>query len=577
MRLTSYLIDGGTEGISPADSFYNTPKIEALGPTSLKVTVDVSNMDGTTVGHSTSLPTKYIVKYANVTSPTSYTNLSPDPTTTEFNITGLTEGASYNIEITPYFGVTAGGRVTVYNISTLTSYAGNSTLGTPANPKKITGNEKKGYLTLSAPQDSKYRAFASRSFPAITVPSPTQTTLSGAPSNGVTYDSYPNPTGYNGYYYSFGASLFLSNKIEAPSQGGGVGFFADSKGNDGYYILVNTIPSAIALGTKSVRIIKVVGGAQILLKDSQQDPGSTLDQISGGTQYYIDAKVKVSGQTVDITAYINGFKITATDKSSYLNSKVNKILRITNNVAIVCTAGTVNYDYVYGKTITEDQYKNSLNNLNFYQGQFSNDLISTSYGDVSYFNNSKEDNVVAGSFDEFGTVAREVKYMEAKYNAAFPIKWSTGLLKNATIASSTFSPFKGEAYVLNNTSNVIPLADDTITFGLFGNTLGKSGAIEYTTGDEQDYKTKEPVVFESKWLQSKGDVESLGQWIKQKVINRGKIVTMSVFGNPLIEVGDIITIKYTYHNFDGTQKLIVTNVNHSFSEGLDTTITCRTL
>lgn len=577
MRLTAYLIDGGGEGISPSDSFYNPPKIEALGPTSLKVTLDVSNMDGTTVGHATALPTSYVVKYANVTSPTSYTTLSPNPTSTEFTITGLLEGASYNIEITPYLGVTAGGRAVVYNVSTLATYAGNASIGTPANPKKITGNEKKGFLTLSVPQNSKLRSFASRSFSAISVPTPTQSVLTGTPNNNLKYDFYTKPSGYDGYYYSFGTSLFLSNKIESPSQGGGIGFFTDTKGNDGYYLLVNTIPSAIAAGTKTIRIIKVSGGSMTVLKDSQQDPGSTLDQVYGGTQYNIDVKVKVSGFTVSITAYINGFKVTATDTTSYSNNKVNKILKVTNNIAIVCTAGTVNYDYAYGKTITEEQYKNSINTLNFYKGQFSNDLISTSYGDVSYFNNSKEDNIVAGSLDEFGTVARELKYVEAKYNAAFPVKWSTGLLNNATVVSSSFSPFKGEAYVLNNTSNVVPLADDIITFGLFGNTLGKSGAIEYSTGDEQDYKTKEPLVFESKWLQSKSDVESLGQWIKQKVINRGKVVTMTVFGNPLLEVGDIITIKYTYHNFDGTQKLIVTNVSQSFSEGIETRLTCRTL
>jgi hypothetical protein len=52
---------------------------------------------------------------------------------------------------------------------------------------------------------------------------------------------------------------------------------------------------------------------------------------------------------------------------------------------------------------------------------------------------------------------------------------------------------------------------------------------------------------------------------------------MEVFGNPLISVGDIVTVKYTYQGFAGIEKLIVTSVSHRYSNGLETSITCRTL
>jgi hypothetical protein len=85
------------------------------------------------------------------------------------------------------------------------------------------------------------------------------------------------------------------------------------------------------------------------------------------------------------------------------------------------------------------------------------------------------------------------------------------------------------------------------------------------------------VIFQSEWLQNLSDVESLGQWIKSNIINRGKTVTMEVFGNPLISVGDIVTINYTYQGLAGTEKFIVTSVQNSYQEGLSTNITCRTL
>ena len=52
---------------------------------------------------------------------------------------------------------------------------------------------------------------------------------------------------------------------------------------------------------------------------------------------------------------------------------------------------------------------------------------------------------------------------------------------------------------------------------------------------------------------------------------------MDVFGNPLLSVGDIITIKYTYQGFAGTEKMIITNVTNRYDSGLETSIVCRTL
>jgi hypothetical protein len=52
---------------------------------------------------------------------------------------------------------------------------------------------------------------------------------------------------------------------------------------------------------------------------------------------------------------------------------------------------------------------------------------------------------------------------------------------------------------------------------------------------------------------------------------------MSVFGNPLISVGDIITISDSYNELTTTRKFVVLNVTNGFKDGLETNITCRTL
>ena len=132
--------------------------------------------------------------------------------------------------------------------------------------------------------------------------------------------------------------------------------------------------------------------------------------------------------------------------------------------------------------------------------------------------------------------------------------------------------------MLNNTSTTIPVSNGLeASLYIYGNTLGSSGELEYKTDGLNDYTTAEPVIFQSLWLQNEADVKNLASWIKNNVINKGKLVDMSIFGNPLISVGDIVGIKYSYQGLSGTENFIVTNVKHSYSQGLETQITCRTL
>ena len=114
-------------------------------------------------------------------------------------------------------------------------------------------------------------------------------------------------------------------------------------------------------------------------------------------------------------------------------------------------------------------------------------------------------------------------------------------------------------------------------FSIIGTTIGFSGDIEYQTSPAASYSATEPVIFQTSWLQNQGDVESLANWIKSRIVNKAKIVTIDVFGNPLISVGDIITINYPYQGFTSDQKIIVVRVSQSFEEGLQTQIVGRTL
>lgn len=390
---------------------------------------------------------------------------------------------------------------------------------------------------------------------------------------------------YSTKYYSFGTKIFFDPTIENPNQGAGIGFFLDGNASRGYFLVIESTVYSASQGRNAVRLLKVGDSVDPkVLYDSQATPSSTIQGIYGGTEYNIDIKVKVSGFSTYIKAYINGVRITATDSTKYVNSKLNVILPPTDKVGLLCTVGTAMFDYVYGSNLDDlgTSYNSLDNNVNFYQGQFSNDVLSTSFGEILYYANNSEDDYETKKtmVDEFGTVAREILKTDIKFDSrpSLPVWFSTGNNDSVSLLGASQTNFKGSAFVLNNTSTTVPLADGSYnSFFMLGNTLADSGTLEYTTDDLADYVNKEPVIFESKWLQNESDVKALAKWIKEEVINRGKSITMTVFGNPLLSLGDIVTINYPAQGFNGEERLIVTSVRHSFGDGLSTTVVCRSI
>jgi len=459
--------------------------------------------------------------------------------------------------------------------NTLASYGG-QTLSTTRQEFK----SSKSYLQLAVTEsqyNKKQSAIFYRNFDSVLVPSIKTTD----PING---------NSYNTGYFSFGTSILMDNILDNPNQSGGVGFFLNESGTSGYYLIIESTSSAAAiLDKKSVRIEKWVGSNKIQLKEVGTRTESTVEGIYGGRTYNLDIKVKIDNQTIIIDAFINGYRITATDSTYKINGKIQPsksiILAPTKKIGLVCSRGQVAFDYAYANTLTAAQYDDRFLEVNIYQGQFSNDLINTSYGDLSYIGNYSADEVSLGNkkevaIDEFGTVIREIIKADVTFSKrpAYPVKWSTGINPFAKILGQRTSNFDSEVYVMNNTSTTIPLSNGAeASLVLWGNDLGDSGELVYETDDLNDYVTKQPVTFKSYWLQNEADVKSLAQWIKNNVVNKGKVVNLKIFGNPLISVGDIVSIKDVYHSLSGSETFIVTEVKHSFSEGLETSITCRTL
>jgi hypothetical protein len=111
-----------------------------------------------------------------------------------------------------------------------------------------------------------------------------------------------------------------------------------------------------------------------------------------------------------------------------------------------------------------------------------------------------------------------------------------------------------------------------------GNSIQRSGVIDYDTDQSTDSGNKESVIFDSSWIQSEEDAKLLAEWIKSNILNKGKFVEMQVFGNPTISAGDLVKINYPVLGMtESSNKYIVTKCTLDYREGLSTSISCRAI
>ena len=380
-------------------------------------------------------------------------------------------------------------------------------------------------------------------------------------------------------HYSFGTAMFFQSSISNVSASGGMGFFTDLLGMSGYYVLMQTTANTNSNDDQEVKIIKVVNGRVKKLNDTQKGISKTLTGILGATSYKVDIKVKCASGVRVIDVYINNFKITATDTDSNSSTDpLDKVLPITSNVSMCATTGSAYYDYVYALPLEEAQYNSGILQ-NVYNGQFNNTLLSFLYGE-KVLSNFQKTTLTNGKLEEFGTVARELRKVSIKYESrpGYPLYPSVGINKFVNVLGSRLTSFGAEVYLINNAGTWVPLDDASIhSFSVIGNYVVTSGQHEYSDASINEFSNPEPVIFQSTWIQKEDDAKAISKWIKDLWSKQQVVVNLQVFGNPLISVGDIISINYPSNNLDGTQKFVVMNVNTSFNEGLETSITARTL
>ena len=86
----------------------------------------------------------------------------------------------------------------------------------------------------------------------------------------------------------------------------------------------------------------------------------------------------------------------------------------------------------------------------------------------------------------------------------------------------------------------------------------------------------EVVQLDSEWIQSKQAANKILKVIEMGLEGFSKTVSVNIFGNPLIQVGDIVNLSYNLNGISN-QKYLVHAVSQDFSDGLATTLSLKRL
>lgn len=193
-------------------------------------------------------------------------------------------------------------------------------------------------------------------------------------------------------------------------------------------------------------------------------------------------------------------------------------------------------------------------------------------------------------FEEFGMLVHEVR--EFSINFEKPTIYSSLYNSNQSqIVELEYvhSPFRAH-FVAANASryNAVANGSDSLTFGIdnavdqkflvTGRTIERKDSVTYSVKNDAAIKARGEISLEisSEWLQTQAAAKALGDWIVGKWADPADNVEVEVFGNPLFQVGDVISINYApRHIASTTHKYWITKVDNSWDSGPATSLSLR--
>lgn len=191
--------------------------------------------------------------------------------------------------------------------------------------------------------------------------------------------------------------------------------------------------------------------------------------------------------------------------------------------------------------------------------------------------------------DDFGPFVHEIREFDVKFDPK-PVLHSRLFSTNdwaATILEYRASSF-GAKFTVANTErgNTVIRGEDkasfagtgeavTQQFSVYGRALSVADGAEIISENLDQIRIRGKIESEltSTWIQTEAMAKSISDWMNNRFSYGNEYITLEVFANPLIEIGDVVSVDFPEKHISGDWFVI--SVSTSFEEGLKTSLGLR--
>lgn len=189
--------------------------------------------------------------------------------------------------------------------------------------------------------------------------------------------------------------------------------------------------------------------------------------------------------------------------------------------------------------------------------------------------------------EEFGPVVHEAREFKVKFNSETPVLQSKLYYSNKTqaLCSEYVGDISGAHFVMANKhrENAIVSGDDELTamgngtinhkLFVYGRPVIQKDAQKIEKMDEWSIRRRGliEVEYDSPWIQNEEEAKNFAEWLTSHWSRSDSKLEVEVFGNPLIELTDVVTV--TWKHIDAA--FYVIGITNTYEGGLTTTLTLR--
>jgi hypothetical protein len=196
-------------------------------------------------------------------------------------------------------------------------------------------------------------------------------------------------------------------------------------------------------------------------------------------------------------------------------------------------------------------------------------------------------------YDEFGPVVHEIRQFTVAFDdTMIPVIHSFPYMSNDTqvVCTQYYADPFGATFTLANASRQTAIINgqDDLTFGpensiqqklmVYGRALYQDADQTVTKKDDFSIRRNGTVSldFDNIYIQTAANADDLAQWIIDEWGGGSEEVNMNIFGNPLIQLGDLATVNYPVKGmFPSTHKYYIVSIANEYDQGLSTTLILR--